>query len=596
MNTDTSLMFGSVLKGPEHIGIDITNKCNMRCRHCYNRSSVDSGWTRDCELSNAELISFAEELKELEPPSFCFCGGEPFIRYDVVRRMMLAMRNPLTKPGVVTNGYLVTYEHLKDLADLGLYTIQVSVDGATASTHERLRGVPGGYSKAIDAIRAGTKANIPSRAVAFSPTSFNISEFTDFVGQMSALGVSSVRVQPLMNLGNAQSNMEILPNEDDYARLFEQIEDCRSKYKKMQIEWGDPIDHLLRCSGLMSGFVPHVTIQSNGDIVLSLYLPIAIGNILRHSIKEYWDAGIWRVWGIGFFKEIAECYTSVGALAQDAIPLPRVFHVPNIRLDLIDDHLLDLSDAEMKKLFWSRLDISMVNVGLDIGSLCAENISDVVDLSDYLQKLRSLGCTNNVISMVAARNFPEYRLVQIKSSVEGFVRPDCSTNMVIAEPQLQIVIEYIHEFSCGGDERIEIFSPGMDFRDFTLWMLRARMFYRKHLFVVHYSGKEKLPNVMTCVSCFKNAVDSRDEIRFEMMLVRDKVSISKETYLEHLSYVVNRAVLRFSPLRVVFMIPFAILGENRALKDAIEECGFVHVGRFDGITTDDISVFSYAVT
>lgn len=567
----------------------------MRCRHCYNRSSVDSGWTRDSELSDTELISFAEGIKDLEPPSFCFCGGEPFIRYDVVRRMMQVMHNPLTKPGIVTNGYLVTYEHLKELADLGLYTIQVSVDGATASTHERLRGVSGGYSKAIEAIKAGAKANIPSRAVAFSPTSFNIGEFTEFVGQMSALGVSSVRVQPLMNLGNAQSNVEILPNEDDYARLFDQIEGCRSKYKKMQIEWGDPIDHLLRCSGLMSGFVPHVTIQSNGDIVLSLYLPIAIGNILRHSLKEYWDAGIWRVWGIGFFKEIAECYTSVGALAQDAIPLPRVFHVPNIRLDLIDDRLLDLSDAEMKQLFWARQDISMSRVGLDIGSLCAENIPNDVDLSSCLQNLRSKGYTNNVISMVAARCFPEHRLAQIKSSVEGFVPPNCSTNIVIAEPQLQTVIEYIHEFSCGGDGRIEIFSPGMDFRDFTLWMLRARMFYRKHLFVVHYSGKENLPNMMTCVSCFKNGVDSRDEIRVEMMLVSDKVSISKEIYFKHLSYVVNRAVLRFSPSRVVFQIPSAVLRENCALREAIEKCGFVHVGRFDGITTDDISVYWYEV-
>ncbi len=101
--------------------------------------------------------------------------------------------------------------------------------------------------------------------------------------------------------------------------------------------------------------------------------------------------------------------------------------------------------------------------------------------------------------------------------------------------------------------------------------------------------------MMTCVSCFKNGVDSRDEIRVEMMLVSDKVSISKEIYFKHLSYVVNRAVLRFSPSRVVFQIPSAVLRENCALREAIEKCGFVHVGRFVGITTDDISVYLYEV-
>ena len=51
-------------------------------------------------------------------------------------------------------------------------------------------------------------------------------------------------------------------------------------------EWGDPIDHLVRFPQLQMQF-DQVAIHANGDIVVSPYIPLIIGNVRKHSLQEY---------------------------------------------------------------------------------------------------------------------------------------------------------------------------------------------------------------------------------------------------------------------------------------------------------------------
>ena len=50
-------------------------------------------------------------------------------------------------------------------------------------------------------------------------------------------------------------------------------------------EWGDPIDHLVRFPQLQMQF-DQVAIHANGDIVVSPYIPLIIGNVRKHSLQE----------------------------------------------------------------------------------------------------------------------------------------------------------------------------------------------------------------------------------------------------------------------------------------------------------------------
>ena len=89
-------------------------------------------------------------------------------------------------------------------------------------------------------------------------------------------------------------------------------------------EWGDPIDHLVRFPQLQMQF-DQVAIHANGDIVVSPYIPLIIGNVRKHSLQEYYDAGMATVWDKPVITALANRMHG------------------DLYIDLIDDDLGDLS-------------------------------------------------------------------------------------------------------------------------------------------------------------------------------------------------------------------------------------------------------------
>lgn len=60
----------SKLTGPIMISLDITQKCNLKCVHCFN----NSGSSVSDELSDKEIIDVANQIAELHPHNVCLCG------------------------------------------------------------------------------------------------------------------------------------------------------------------------------------------------------------------------------------------------------------------------------------------------------------------------------------------------------------------------------------------------------------------------------------------------------------------------------------------------------------------------------------------
>lgn len=437
---------GEIFKGLDHIGIDITNQCNMHCLHCYNRSNVGGGVNIDCELTDHELLNIADQIHEFEPSSFCFCGGEPLLRYELIVAMLKRMGNRITHPGLVTNGYLMTQGRANELKDLGLYTYQVSVDGANAKTHECLRGVCGSYLHAIAAVEMGCRAKIPFRAVAFSPTRFNVNQFCDVVEKMHELHVHEVRVQPLMRLGTAVSHGDIFPTRMQYIKLRHEIYESQRKYTRMKVEWGDPIDHLFRNVEVLSNFIPHLTLLSNGDIVLTPYIPIVIGSVRRHSLLEYWEAKIWKIWSRELIKSIAGFYCSEKDFSRLDIPVPQVFYADNVKFDLIDDGLLDISDEEFLNLYWKRIKLQREC----IGQFNSES-SRV-----YVKNLAASNVDINTIYLQYGKSHPNLSLLDVKQIVDDIIDgPDSSLHVdCTGVSESPIISQYRHRTLWASDHRL----------------------------------------------------------------------------------------------------------------------------------------------
>lgn len=138
-----------VMHAPRDLDIEITSRCNLRCRYCYffNNPAVEY---RD--LSTEEWLKFFNELGSLGVMRVSLAGGEPFIREDLSVLLEGIVCNRM-RFSLLSNGVLINDGIASFIASTGrCESIQVSVDGSCAKIHDSCRG-QGSFDGAIRGIR-----------------------------------------------------------------------------------------------------------------------------------------------------------------------------------------------------------------------------------------------------------------------------------------------------------------------------------------------------------------------------------------------------------------------------------------------------------
>lgn len=142
------------LKTPTRLIYYVTNRCNARCRHCFFAAHLNTD--RSGELTLAEIERVAASLRH-RIRSLLLTGGEPTLRDDLPEICRLFDRiNRTALFTIPSNG--LDPDRIEGLLDEILSTTraklnaQVSIDGL-AEVHDRIRGVPGGFARALETAR-----------------------------------------------------------------------------------------------------------------------------------------------------------------------------------------------------------------------------------------------------------------------------------------------------------------------------------------------------------------------------------------------------------------------------------------------------------
>lgn len=331
---------GKIAVGPSQISFDVTYRCNFRCKHCYNASSAENCFIND-ELSDEEVLSFMEDIAQMKPYNVCFCGGEPLIRKNLICKSAKLLREAgVPYVAIVTNGSYVTANVARELYESGVNRFQVSLDGKDSATHERLRVYKGSFKKAINAIKLFRQLT-SDIDVAFCPTNFNYNQVPDVFKIIKDLEVSQLRIQPFMLSGRGLSNLDIIPTEEMYRQVVKDINLIKRDPKnKNRIDWGDPIDHIIRHRTILKEYSNFITIKADGGIVASPYLPVEIGNIRKYPLSEYWKNGAYKSFSLKIVQEISKEVSSVKDMAKELKNGHIKWLDEDICVDIIeDDHL-----------------------------------------------------------------------------------------------------------------------------------------------------------------------------------------------------------------------------------------------------------------
>jgi radical SAM protein with 4Fe4S-binding SPASM domain len=140
--------------------VALTYRCNLSCGFCYAGCGVGAlpqGWSEDRVMSDDEVCRVLEIIHdEARCPSVSFTGGEPTLRGSLERFVRHAKELGL-KVNLISNGQALHERRARALAEAGLDSAQLSLEGPTAGIHDALVRRPGAFDSlwgAVDRLRA----------------------------------------------------------------------------------------------------------------------------------------------------------------------------------------------------------------------------------------------------------------------------------------------------------------------------------------------------------------------------------------------------------------------------------------------------------
>ncbi|HZE21144.1 MAG TPA: radical SAM protein, partial [Desulfobaccales bacterium] len=136
---------------------EVTRRCNLACLHC--RAAAGSGPYPD-ELTTDEGLTLLDDLASIGPVVVILTGGEPLLREDIYDLTAHGARRG-HRMVMAVNGTLLTSQVAARLKDAGIQRLSISLDGASAASHDRLRAVDGAFAGALAGIAACREAGLP---------------------------------------------------------------------------------------------------------------------------------------------------------------------------------------------------------------------------------------------------------------------------------------------------------------------------------------------------------------------------------------------------------------------------------------------------
>ena len=261
----------------------LNSACNLRCLHCCEQA----GESMTDEMTKEEALDFCRQAAELNVPYMAISGGEPMLCphiYDICE----AIRGNDISLKIETNGEHIDEKTAKRLAKLNLRSVQVSIDGATAQTHEQLR-IGGNWEKAVTACKLLVKCGVKAEIV-FVPVKFNIHETAAVVDLAYSLGVYGFYSGKTMRIGRAAQNWDILcPSDEQYYQFYNVLKEKESEYEGKMKVFCYPHDVIDELKYRLNSPSADLLVLPNGKVKLINSLPFICGDLKKQSLSQIWE-------------------------------------------------------------------------------------------------------------------------------------------------------------------------------------------------------------------------------------------------------------------------------------------------------------------
>lgn len=192
---------------PQRLIVELTAACNLRCKTCYMSAAKPAAG----EMTTEEVISLLGSAARDGTDTVAFIGGEPMMRRDLTALVDFAVAG-FAEVMISTNGTLVEEAFLARFDGSRNLTLQVSVDGPDAASHDSIRG-KGSFAKASAALDLARKNGIKTMVSSvLNRYNYNLAGKTcDFAAEKGSVMAIFHKVHVF---GRAQDSPDILPSKE----------------------------------------------------------------------------------------------------------------------------------------------------------------------------------------------------------------------------------------------------------------------------------------------------------------------------------------------------------------------------------------------
>ncbi len=275
--------------------LDVTNKCNMKCRFCYAETFVNK------ELVPLEVLQKTlEEAYEMGVTHYCLTGGEVCADYERLKKIISMIHPEETFINIISNGWGMTRERIWELRGLQVDKIAFSLDSGIEAEHDGNR-MPGSFKRVLEAIDHVLEAGL---LCGISTVVTHESLYSE--GFRKAYGIAKEKgirfeVQIAEPVGKWDANRECLITKED-SRYIDNLRengpvmDNGEKMVRRDIYQRDGV-YCKAGSEIMS-------ISADGNCMPCNYIQATLGNIRERTLKEMREDLLQSEW---FNKEHDYC-------------------------------------------------------------------------------------------------------------------------------------------------------------------------------------------------------------------------------------------------------------------------------------------------
>jgi radical SAM protein with 4Fe4S-binding SPASM domain len=277
---------------PLQVSIEVTRRCPLECKHCYNNLPMGDMEAKRRELTKEEHFRVLDELVKMGCFWILYTGGEIFARKDFLEIYTYAKKKGFLIT-LFTNGTIINEQIADYLAEWPPFAIEITLYGRTRETYEALTAIPGSYDRCLRGIKLLKERNLPLKlkTVATSINKHEVMAMRRFAED--ELGVEfkmDGQINPRIDCSQSPLSVRLTPEE--VVALDMSTPKTVAEYRRLaerEMGFAHPslaqIDTTYFCGGGMNSFA----INAHGQMGICVISQQETFGIREAGVKSVWE-------------------------------------------------------------------------------------------------------------------------------------------------------------------------------------------------------------------------------------------------------------------------------------------------------------------